>query len=332
MPATGAPPVAGMRARTLVHSLGLDIHGITVEVDATDARLTADLERRLKFFRSGGRSVAPPNLACAFELVSAASSLAKPEGDARVLCDPSLGEMLYFFSSDELYICLPGLRMLARPARGEVRVVVEDEPRAMWLATRSVFGFALTESLKRRGLYALHAASVEIAGKGLLLTGVNGAGKSTLTLALLRSGASGFQSDDLVFLRPDDRAVDVLPFPDLVAVTDETAARLPGLNVGALPAGARKHEVAPEDVPVPTRLSPGALVLLEPGDGDEYRLESVDPAIALATVAPNVLATETESSQRHLDVLAALVGSCPCYRLNGRGELAAAVEMLTALV
>lgn len=56
-------------------------------------------------------------------------------------------------------------------------------------------------SLHRRGLYAIHAASVAHRGRALVLAGPSGAGKTTLALAL---AALGFEllSDELAVLDP----------------------------------------------------------------------------------------------------------------------------------
>jgi hypothetical protein len=321
-----------------MHSLDLDIHGLHVTVESGDGSLVQDLERRLAYFSAAKASGA--DICCRFDVVPDGESLGlpAPEGEGRVLYEPVAGEMRYFAAHDEMLIALPKLRMLLRPREGDLRIALRDHPWERWLATRSIFSFGLMESLKRRDVFSLHAASVEMSGGALLLTGVNGAGKSTLALALLGSGASRFQGDDLVFLRRQGSKLEVLPFPDRVGVTEETARLLPALASvpdmnSAVPAGARKHEVdaALLSVGVSANLPPGACVFVDPGAGRNYALDAVAAADALVELVPNVLPTETSASQRHLDALASLVGSCPCYRLRGRGSLDEAVALLASV-
>lgn len=315
-----------------MNRLLLDVHGTCVAVDADDERITDDLGRRLEYFRRPLGSTAPEVLTFSFANRRASELPSVARAGGRTIYEPVAGEMLYFEEVDELYVGLSELRLRMRPAEGDALISLVPEAEPIWLATHSIFALCLTEALKRRGLFSLHAASLEIDGAGLLLVGPNGVGKSTLALALLPR-ASGFQGDDLVFLTERSDAMQVLPFPDHVGVTEATAALLPAVGrridrTAGLPDGARKHEIA-AGAPVPARLAPRTLVFVEPAASFEgYRISPVRGVEALAALAPNVLATEATSSQRHLDALAALVRSCRCHRLVGRGDPAEAVELL----
>ena len=86
-----------------------------------------------------------------------------------------------------------------------------------------MFTLPFIETMKRRGLYNLHAAGLCKGERALLLPGSSGSGKSTLTLALLRAGW-GFISDDMVFLKQGDSRV--LAFPDEIDFTEKTARLL----------------------------------------------------------------------------------------------------------
>ena len=65
--------------------------------------------------------------------------------------------------------------------------------------------FAMTELLKRRGLYTFHATALEKNGRGILIPGFSGRGKTTSFLSLLRSGYR-YLSDDHPFFRLNDSA------------------------------------------------------------------------------------------------------------------------------
>lgn len=318
-------------------AVNLDIHGLAVRIESEDVSLADELRRRLAYFEVATPEA--PDVRCRFEVVEepGSVSMTPPAGPSRSVYDPLRGSMLYFPELDQLIVALPELSMRVDPGRGEVDVRLRPDPAPRWLATRSVFMFGLVETLKRRGIYGLHAAAVARGGRSLVMAGVNGAGKSTLALSLLRDGGE-FQGDDQVFLALDD-GIGVLAFPDHIGVTPETAGLLPDLArdpryAAPVPEGERKHELPVSTLPtvdVPARTRPAAFVLVEP-TSQAYALEPIDPSEALIALAPNVLATETVSSQAHLDSLAALVGSCPSYRLTGRGPLEAAGGLLRPLL
>lgn len=340
-PALVLRAASGHRMRAAVegtmHSLSFDIHGLPVRIESADARLVDDVAGRFAYFAADSRD---SGLHCSFEVVAGPEQLTlpRPAGEGRSVYEPAVGEMTYFSSCDELFVGVPRLQMLLRPLTMELRVLLCPGAEERWLATHSILAFALMESLKRRGVFSLHAAAIGFEAGAIVLAGPNGAGKSTLALALLTE-ATGFLGDDLVFLQAVGDGVQILPFPDYVGVTPETARLLPDVqralgNPGAVPIGARKHEVsaaAVKRVAIPPRTAPRALVLVDPGSAGAYRLETAGQAEALAELAPNVLPTETRASQEHLNALATLVRACPRYRLRGRGDLKTAVELLEPL-
>lgn len=74
------------------------------------------------------------------------------------------------------------------------------------------FYIALSELLKAKGFYGVHAAGLEKNGYGILIPGSSGSGKTTCCLSLLRSGYR-YISDDHVLLRENDGRFDMLSFP-----------------------------------------------------------------------------------------------------------------------
>ena len=76
----------------------------------------------------------------------------------------------------------------------------------------SFFHYALTELLKRNGLFTVHATALELHGHGVLIPGYSGQGKTTTFLSLLRSGFR-YLSDDYPLLRDRATQWNCWPFP-----------------------------------------------------------------------------------------------------------------------
>src|SRR5581483_8256042 len=137
-----------------------------------------------------------------------------------------------------------GVAVRCDAGAGSIRAAVRaaaDEP--YWLLTRPMLTLPLTETLKRRGLYAVHAALMSLDGRGLLLPGASGAGKSTLALALARAGF-GFGGDDVALLDRDGTA---RSFAADVDATDATVARFPELAGAPAREGWAKRQVCPRE-------------------------------------------------------------------------------------
>lgn len=102
--------------------------------------------------------------------------------------------------------------MLLDHKRGQVEgYLVEPDVRHPEVLA-NFFYLALTELLKKEGLYGLHAAALEKNGCGLLIPGASGRGKTTCSVSLLRDGYR-YISDDHVLLRENATKFDILPFP-----------------------------------------------------------------------------------------------------------------------
>lgn len=320
-----------------------DVHGVTVAVRSASRPVLDAVDRRLRSFRSG-----PPDPAAAdmpedviVDLVVGQAGDARPPaaGHGRPVYDAPGGQVFYDDADDLLWLDHPGSAWLrVEPSVGTARLwAAGDGEDDVWLVSHPLLTIALLELLKRRGRYSLHAAAMASTdGTVTLLAGGSGAGKTTLALALLRHGWA-FLADDTVFLGAGEPGPTVLGFADEVDVGGGTADLLPGLDdllAGHTVPGRDKRQLRVEEAfgatPVP-EARPTALVFPAVGGDDRSRLEPLAPDEALVELAPNVLLTEPASSQAHLDALAALVRTTPCWRLETGRDFGRLAGMLRGL-
>lgn len=320
------------------------LHGLRVAVGtasggAWERAAAAAVHARLERFELGSApamSPAPAHLSFAIE---AGAELPERPAAGRPVYDPPLGEVLYDESADSLYLEYgPRLRVLCEPERGRTRLAaLEPAEEDLWPLSHPLFTLPLVELLKRRGLYAVHAAGLCESGRALLLAGHSGSGKSTLTVALVRAGL-GFLGDDTQLLVRRPERLKILAFPDEVDLTDESVGFFPELGArmdGGRREGWRKRQLRADEVyaaEVVWECEPGVLVFPRVAGTAGSALEPLDPGEALFELAPNVLLTEPRSSQAHLDALAALVQASRCYRLATGRDLDGAVRLLRGLL
>lgn len=181
--------------------------------------------------------------------------------------------------------------------------------------------FAMTELLKRRGLYTFHATALEQHGRGVLIPGFSGRGKTTSFLSLLRSGYR-YLSDDHPFFRLNGSRVEILPYPLKINVTDHTVSFFPELR-DAPPSilrtgGPKRYFHAEELYPAPLGKPCEAAVILFPQvvDAPHSCLESLSKKQALAMILPHsLLVYDAEVARREFQALVRLVEQADCYRL-----------------
>jgi hypothetical protein len=319
------------------------LHGLHLVVEegaaVWEAAAAAALHGRLAPFALDSSQGEPPPPDLRFAL---SPDLPARPAAGRPVYDPPVGEVLYDEGEDLLYLRYgPRLGVLCEPGAGRARLAAAEPSEAdLWPLSHPLFTLPLVELLKRRGLYAVHAAGLSRGGRALLLAGHSGAGKSTLTLALARAGC-GFLGDDTLFLdRPPGRpaGLRILAFPDEVDLTEESVGFFPeaAAHLEEAPrAGWRKRQLRAEQVyrtEVVWECAPGALIFPRVAGTADSVLEPLDRAEALFELAPNVLLTEPRSSQAHLDALAALVEASACYRLATGRDLDGAVRLLEGVV
>ena len=332
-----------------------DLHGLRLAVTGWEEAAVA-LHGRLEPLASGAE-VGEPDLVFEIGVGPEADGFERPE-QGRPVYEPPAGEVLFDAAADRIWIGLgPDRRAVCEPARGRARLWARHGTgEDLWLLSHPLFTLPLVEMLKRRGLWALHAAGLLWNGKAVVLAGASGSGKSTLTLALVRAGF-GFLGDDTLFLHvpplpggcecvwerglggegSGGAGLRLLAFPDEVDLTDETAAFFPELApLRAEPRrdGWRKRRLRAEETygaPLAAEVAPGLLVFPRISGHEESALSPMDPGEALIELASNVLLTEPASSQAHLDALAALTAASACWRLETGRDLDGAVRLLRDL-
>ena len=310
-------------------------HGVNLSIRADDESLLEALNARLEPFTA---PPAGPALTFTFSCVETEHHrVQRPSGPSRPVYDAPEGEVLYVESAegaegDALYIDVCGrVRVLCHPASGHTEVsYLPTERDNLWLLSRPMFTLPFIETMKRRGLYNLHAAGLSKGKHALLLPGSSGSGKSTLTLALLRAGW-GLMSDDMVFLKQGDSHV--LAFPDEIDFTEKTA-RLLSLSSQRKLSGGEKYQLSAGAVGAGVVLEgePAALIFPRIAHSEKSTLQPMTRDEALLELLPNVLLTEARASQAHVDALGALVAACPAYRLETGRDFEALPVRLEELV
>jgi hypothetical protein len=189
------------------------------------------------------------------------------------------------------------------------------------MASHLVLTILLVEILKRRGWYSLHAAGFSDNGRAVLIPGTSGAGKSTLSVALLR-GRFDYLSDDMVFLRQFPDGMRVRGFVEDVDVNDQTIcffSELDFLLRSPKAYDSPKRQLRVEEVygaKTVAEALPKAIILPRISGRQTSVITQIEGDEALLEIVPNVLLTEPRACQAHLGVLAELVKTTACYRLD----------------
>ncbi len=184
---------------------------------------------------------------------------------------------------------------------------LEDREVLLWTTPAAV-------AIALQGDLALHAASVEVNGKGLLITGDSGAGKTT-TAAGFHLAGHRILSDDLSRCRLTDEPV-VFPGPAVLRLRPDAGRRLFPEGLRNLD-GAKPRLVIPgkrrgEGSPVPLR----GIVFLRRTEG-ETTVRRVPPEEALRRLWPANFHLPGEVEQaRCFRLTGRLVGRVPAWELS----------------
>jgi hypothetical protein len=320
-------------------------HGLWVRITAA-ADVLAALGARLAEFPETA-TVETPAMRFEFHPIADARSRAvqRPVGQGRSVVDLVSGSVEYFEKSDELFVDFGtrGRALCALRTREVWVAYPGNDPRSVWLCSHPLFTIPLAELLKRSGLYMVHAAGLTHEGRGLLVAGASGAGKTTLCLALLRAGF-GFLADDTVFLSnhvnggagPHGQpcGLRVLAFPDEVDLTEQTAGFFPELKPDA---GEPPAHVRPKRAVCATRLygvapqwecQPAMLVFPQQAPVPQSVLTPMSKEEAFLQLLCNVVRTDVDASQAHLNALSTLVQQCHCFRLRTGRDFEALPSLL----
>ena len=310
--------------------------GLRLMVTADDPGVGAAVDHRLRAWRTEPAPEAVLRLEFRTEELKPAADVERT-GAHRPVYDTPDGQVVYWPDQDAVDADFGQVQMRGDVGAGVVRISSSAfEGRDRYLAAHPMTMIALTELLRRRGLYPVHAGCVAQGTRGAMFAGPSGSGKSTLTLALVQAGFQ-FLSDDLVFLRESDGPGRVLGFPDAVGVTAATVARfgeLSALHERPPEPGWRKHVIRVEEhfsVTVTPSCAPVALIFPEIGPG-ESRLEPLDPGEGWLRLVPDVLLTEPAAAQAHLKSLAALSEQVDSYRLRSGPDLSHSVALVSELL
>jgi hypothetical protein len=315
-----------------------DLHGVGIGVYAEEPRVIDAIELRLRDFQVD--PTRGPEVRFQF-VTDGALDGTPPPGTGRPVYDTPHGTLHYFPEADVLRGRLGSVELRCDARRG---VALFRSPayvgRDLYLATHPLATISLMELLKRRGLFALHAACLaNDRGQGILLAGPSGAGKSTLTLALVQAGMR-FVSDDIVFLscNSDSESVTVLGFADTVGLTEYAAAHFSAFRTVADEPPApgfpkRLHRV--DDLlgtPALTTCEPRALLFPTVSPGDLSRVDPLDPGVALLRLVPDVLLTDPAATQAHLQMIASVLKQVGCHTLRSGADLERTAALARALV
>lgn len=201
-----------------------------------------------------------------------------------------------------------------------------------------LFHRALSELLRHRGLYTIHATALEKHGCGILIPGNSGRGKTTASISLLRSGYR-YLSDDHPLIRDAGAHVEILPFPIKINVTDATIMFFQELRDAPdhiLQPGSPKRSFHAEAL-YPTSVGdccqPAVVLFPYVVDAPHSHLELFSKSRALEVLLPQALLVyDPEAARREFQILAKLIQQADCYRLHFGRDILDLPKLITPLL
>jgi hypothetical protein len=191
----------------------------------------------------------------------------------------------------------------------------------------------LVELLGKEGFFAVHASCVQVAGKGILFTGLSGSGKSTAAFALMRRGHRLLADDRILLFRRGEFCA--------ASLCDTVKVRRHALNdfFPEFRALAPFHEMDGECFFKAGAVSGGShlgvspirhVMVFEKSGEPGTTVEKIKPSGVVAHLFP-VTMNPGEPSQmvRKFHVLMEMLGEVTCYRVHfgtDMGRFCTAIE------
>ena len=189
--------------------------------------------------------------------------------------------------------------------------VVASASQAIGLVPHLIHAVDEAVVQRLRTLRAVHAGTVVLGGKALLLPGATHSGKSSIVAELLRLGATYF-SDEYALIDPDGLAH---PYPRPLLLRNASLEQSPAL------AGECNAQVG--DAPAPV----GWILLLEYQAGCSWRLTPVPQSLSLVALLQNTPHALADSPEL-IEMFQRAVAGATCYA-GRRAEAAdAAAEII----
>lgn len=184
-----------------------------------------------------------------------------------------------------------------------------------------LLGSAFCALLQQRGYLVLHGASLEISGKGVLLTGPSGIGKSTLAAAFYDKGHRVLSDDVCVVKMENGRPPRIVPgFPSMKLWKD--AAEWLGKDVSGLAPvrqNVEKYRIGAGRSFLGEEAQLHMIFELSADEGDDIRLHEVTGLKRLETIMGNTyryhFVLKQGEAPLHFRQCASLAGATNLYRV-----------------
>lgn len=178
-------------------------------------------------------------------------------------------------------------------------------------------------------LAPMHASSVAIDGKAVLVTGASGSGKSTTCLACVAAGWS-FVADDFCMVTTGSDLM-VHPVYGLAKLEPDALIRLPTLAAHVVDPSADQLVLDPKSrVTGGARLN--AVLIPQIGSGTSTTVEPITAQEAFRVLVPGSVLEGIGAGTQTLGTLAALLRRVPCARLDLGSDLDGVVAALRAVI
>ena len=218
-------------------SVGLRYGGLGLRVESDDA---GHLDWLREFLTPAFEAVAPPSLARVIRVridpARYAAALDRGPDEGSVPCfwtdtgvhrlpawtAATAGERLLFDSAARAFYRLNGA--------AAIEILTSGESRSVRDALMRVVRELATIDLRRAGGLVLHAATLAVGDRVLLVAGPKGAGKTTLLVHLLRGPRTRFVSNDRAAILAGGPAPEVRGLPTIVKLLRTSTAWFPGLD------------------------------------------------------------------------------------------------------